>query len=115
LATGGPLSGDAGSVPGGVAAGAAAGGAAITAAAKKVELAMKAAMIVVRDAFMGDGSCSSRARPGNYWVQNAGRCQRIAHFGERWRYPAAIPHRTAPHSLSGLRLPDYGTHVEASP
>jgi hypothetical protein len=65
LATGGPLSGDAGSVAGGVAAGAVAGGAAITAAAKKVVLAMKAAMTVVRDAFMSDGSCSSRGRPGN--------------------------------------------------
>ena len=54
----------------------------MTDAARKVVLAMKAAMTVVRDAFMGDGSCERRARAGTSRVRNAGRCRLIANFGE---------------------------------
>ena len=59
-----------------------AGGAAMTDAARKVALAMKAAMTVVRDAFMGDGSCERRALAGTSRLRNARRCRLIADFGE---------------------------------
>jgi hypothetical protein len=54
----------------------------MTDAARKVVLAMKAAMTVVRDAFMGDGSCERRALAGTSPLRNARRCRLIADFGE---------------------------------
>ena len=64
----------------GVAAGGVAGGAPTADAARKVVLAMNAAMTVVRGAFMSGESSSIRARSGIRWRRNAHEYHPIADF-----------------------------------